>query len=329
MSRRKRHGGVAYDDDGDDIENSPIFTRRFLVSFSATLSEIEQGGINGMVWQPTHVDRVFGGNTTYLYDDDEAVSSKVSPSLENVYLRKITLLNYRSTFPVSIGVKFTDPDSNMHGIEATGDGQRFAHITLARSESNTPDVIYTETTSDETELWRKKYPRYNRNNLMNEGVMKLQNGMGFRFVNQNPPAVDVILNSKETLSEDCRNMNKIDGEFYKITNKGLQHACELLISKVLNKVSNTNLNDFSITLVPVLDTSSTWDTIVTCERFQRDVVSNCTQNYSEHRTIMNKPLGEIINEFMMMRFHWSARYEIEYAIPSSQTTDAGAKSTAH
>jgi hypothetical protein len=288
-----------------------------MVSFSGTLNEIEQGGVNGLTWQPLNVKRVFGGGSSAMLETDDIEGRLISTQLENVYLRRITLLNYRSTFPVSIGVKFADPDSNMHGIEATMDGQRFAHITLPKSSSETPDTIYQETTTEETELWRKKFPRYNRNNLMSEGIMKLQHGLGFLFVHLDHPAVDIILNSKETLSEDCKNMNKVDGEYYKITNKGLQHACELLISKVLNKVSNTNLNEFSVSLLPVLDVSSSWEQITTCERFQRDVISNCTQNYTEFKNINHRESGDTINDFMNMRFHWSARYEIEYAMPPS------------
>lgn len=288
--------------------------------------EIEQGGMNGLLWQPTHVERVFGadyaGSCGTGDEGDERVSSL---TLENVYLKRITLLGYRSTFPVNIGVKFTDPDSNVYGMEATADGQRYAHITLARSSSTTPDTIYKEISSDATMMWRRQYPAYNRNNLMHEGVMKLQNGAGFLFVNQNHPAVHLIQTSKETLSEDCKNMALIDGEYYKISQSGMQHACEILASRVLKKVSNTNLNDFSVALAPVLDVSSSWDQLVHCDRHMDDIVSNCVTSHTEYEQLRaQRDRAAVTRPFLDMRFHWAARYEIEYSIPTCSATRSAA-----
>jgi hypothetical protein len=322
MSRNTRVAAVAvYGDGGGGADGAGgqmrEYTRKFLVSFTGSISEIESGGLNGLVWQPLDARRVFHGERDTTGSEVAGVGAPSGSALDNVYLKRITLLGYRSTFPINVGVRFTDPDTNVYGMEATVDGRRFAHTTLARSSSTTPEVVYTETSSDATIMWRTQFPKYTKHNLMTEGVLRMNN-CGFIFVHESHPAIMLIQTSKETLCDDAKTLQKVDNEYYKMSHKTLAHVCEMLQTKVLYKVSNTNLNDFTVSLAPITDTCTEWDGVCHCDRFIGDVVGNCVASHTEFMSIASSPNRPTVERsFLDMTFTWSARYEIQYSLPVS------------
>ena len=72
------------------------------------------------------------------------------------------------------------------------------------------------------------------------------NGQPFVFCDKGHPVIDLLRQNVEMLNSDIDKQTLIDGQYYKITRQVLSTCCNTLRSKVLNKQSTRDLNNFSV-----------------------------------------------------------------------------------
>lgn len=162
--------------------------------------------------------------------------------LQNAVLHKVTVLEQKNDFPVSLGVTISSIPSD----EVTKTGHKYAITAMSQSYNPTPCVVFSaEEATGEGIEWRNKYPAYNSANLERQGVLEVQ-GQSFVFVSQHHPVVELLANNADILNAQIMDQPLIDGEWFKITRQVMSQCCGILRSKVLNKVSTRDLNNFAI-----------------------------------------------------------------------------------
>lgn len=182
---------------------------------------------------------VFGVNEIFETQADIGATAAV---LQSAVLHKITVLEQKNDFPVSLGVSIAciPPE------ETTKSGHKYAMTSIAKTYNPTPCVVFSaEEASGEGIEWRQKYPSFNSTNLEKQGVLEV-NGQNFLFVSKDHPVVELLSNNADLLNAKITDQSLIDGEWYKITKQVMSTCCGILRNKVLNRVSTRDLNNFAI-----------------------------------------------------------------------------------
>lgn len=232
-------------DAAEDVEpvSSIRIKRRLNVNISGTMQNFHAAGTHAAEWKPMqgkHTD-VFGLNETEGATMDAGMMTNC---LRNAIIRKVTVLETKSTFPVPLGVTINCIPSE----EVTDSGERFAMTTLANSQSSTPLVIYeTDPTCTDGIEWRNRYPNYNASNLETFGVMDVPR-YPFVFLHKDHPAVDLMRVNSSLLGGNIDDQDLIEDSWYKVTKQMMHAACNMLRTRVLSRVSTRDLSTFSLQL---------------------------------------------------------------------------------
>ena len=208
-----------------------------------SLQQFHSGGSEGASWSPVagRAGDVFGVNDFFDTHPDVGQTTNV---LQNTLLHEVQILSVQNDFPINLGVSI----SCIPGDEMTKTGNRFAMTALAHSTTTNPETVYSSESSQHEGIeWRQKYPTYNANNLDSTGVLQVV-GQPYVFVSQNHPVIDLLRTNADKLNARIDDQPLIDGEWYKVTKQVMGQCCNVLRSKVLNKVSTRDMNDFVVQL---------------------------------------------------------------------------------
>lgn len=218
-----------------------LITRRFTATIRGSLDQFSKAGSEAATWSPQtgKFGDVFGISEIFETQADIGATAAV---LQNAVLHKITILEQKNDFPVSLGVSI----SSIPSEETTKTGHKYAITSMAKTYNPTPCTVFSaEEASGEGIEFRSRYPQYNTTNLEKHGVLEVQ-GQSFLFVSQHHPVVELLANNAEMLNAKITDQPLIDGEWYKITKQVMSTCCGILRNKVLNKVSTRDLNNFAI-----------------------------------------------------------------------------------
>jgi len=217
-------------------------TRRFLVEMNGDMHSFESMGKSAATWQPVdncHTE-IFGAecdSNTPMGASDQA---RVANAIANAQIVKATILQSSSTFPVPLGLTSTILQSK----EMNCTGQKFLTTVLPNMSSSHPEVLYeADMTARQGAEWREHYRGYNKDNLDTQGVMEVK-GCPYVFVSQGHPAINLLRANSDLLGSNIAEMNKIDGEWYKVSRQVVMQCNQTLRNQVLNKEDfmSTNLN---------------------------------------------------------------------------------------
>lgn len=278
----------------ENISSQPtIIRRRIYVEISGTMSNFKVQGETAATWKPRedkHPD-VFGLTDAFENGMDYATSANV---LKNAMMRKVTMLEYKNTFPVTLGVSISclTPD------EAAENGDRFVATALPTCTNSTPQVIYeTDGSSIESVEWRKRYPQYNESNLQSEGVLEIKH-QPYVFVDKDHPAIEMMRLNKELLNANIDDHELFDSRYYKVTKQLMSTLCNTLRTKVLDKVTYRDLNSFQIQLHRL--NRKAWDKIGK---------EDLDEHFESPEQAKNK-----IQQLLVKPHKYMARLELEYEI---------------
>lgn len=280
----------------EDLQsNTPITIRRRIhVNISGTMANFKKQGELAATWKPREGKQaaVFG-----LYDafDSSLDHTTAVNALSSARVKTAKILEYSSTFPVSLGVSVSclNPD------EATETGERYVMTALPNTNNTNALVIHeADNSSSESLEWRHKYPEYNENNLETEGVINLEK-RPYMFVNKDHPVIEMLRCNKDVLSADIDEQPLVDGQYYKLATQVMKTMCNLLRTKVLSKVSTRDLNTFQVQLHRL--NGRDWDSIRK-EEFGEMVGRNDPSSVDAITELLNK------------HCNFTARVELEYEI---------------
>lgn len=215
-------------------------SRRLNVCISGTLSNFYAEGHGAATWKP------LDGRTIKIFGHGSEVTdlSSSTNALRNAYIVACRLLEYRSTFPVPLGVSMSCIPNN----ELTETGERFAFTALPLSNNTHPYTLFeADASQSEGIAWRKAFPEYTDGNLETHNILEVQ-GCPYVFVHEKHPAVHLLNANPEILGKRMEESPKIDGEWYKLSKQVLSTACQTLRSKILSRISFNDLNLFQVQL---------------------------------------------------------------------------------
>lgn len=291
-------------EDGARALAAPIRVRRRLnVSINGSLSNFGMKGPTAGQWKPVdgkHVD-VFGINT---FEGTSLDHSSIQNALRNAIIYKVRFLEQKSTFPVPLGVVM----NCVHPEEVTDTGERYVATVLPNSVNTTPLTVFeTDSSSREGIEWRNKFPNYNATNLETWGVMDVKN-CPYVFVHKTHPVISLLRVNKHLLGADIEEQVPMDEQWYKITRSVLSSCCNTLRNKVLSRVATRDLNQFTIQLHRIGESS--WDHVgdgsellasfAPHPNWTKEQVKDYEAKYME--TVLTKPCT------------YTARIELEYEI---------------
>eukprot|EP00960_Hanusia_phi_P061528 764867-Hanusia_phi.AAC.5 len=258
------------------------------------MANFQKQGEMAATWKPREGKQatVFG-----LYDafDNSLDHTTATNALAGARVKSATVLEYKSTFPVSLGVSISclNPD------EATDTGERYVMTALPLTTNTTPLTIHeSDNSSNESLEWRNKYPEYNENNLESEGVINLDK-RAYMFVHKDHPVIEMLRCNKDVLSADIDEQPLVDGQYYKLATQVMRTMCNLLRTKVLSKVSTRDLNTFQVQLHRM--NGKQWD------RIGKDEFGDVVGRNDEKSV-------EKITEALNQHCTFTARIKLEYDI---------------
>lgn len=223
-------------------ENSNyLCTRRLLCNIRGSLKQFDSSGAAAATWTPINgkVGEIFG--VQHLLDSGSDVQDTVS-ALQNAILHKVTLLETKNEFPLTLGVSINCCPND----EITRSGEKYAFTTLPESHNATKHVLFeADVTNNEGMMWRNTYPQFNSNNLETHGVLNVT-GETYVFVSKDHPVVDMLRKNANVLNADITQQPLIDGEWYKVSKQVMSGCCAQLKERVLTKIHTRNLADFQL-----------------------------------------------------------------------------------
>lgn len=220
-----------------------IVTRRLNVHIRGNLAGFQKAGQAAASWAPVNgkAGEVFGVGDVFDTTPDAGTTASV---LQNAVLHSVKVIEARNEFPLNLGVSI----SCIPPEETTKTGHKFAFTSLPRSHTQTPLTVFeADDSTGEGLEWRTSFPAYNANNLESHGVLQVT-GQNYVFVNKDHPAVQVLRTNVGKLTSSIDDHPLIDNEWYKITKQVFAHCCGALRTKILNRVSTRDMNDFNVQL---------------------------------------------------------------------------------
>jgi hypothetical protein len=294
------------DSEMDNANGQPLpirLKRRVHINITGSMNGFHSAGTQAATWKPVDgkVTEIFGVH------DSEGVCmdpGAMSNALRSAIVRKATVLENKSTFPIALGVSI----SCLPNEERTDSGEPFCATVLPETTNTSPVVIYeTDANSTESIEWRNKYPNYNSANLETWGVLDVQN-CPFVFVHQNHPIVDLLRANKDILGADIDEQAKIDEQWFKVGRQILSTCCNMIKSKVLSRVATRDLNNFSVQLHPLNDMA--WNEAGAGTEIVASMMANPQWNQQQH----NAAEVAWANAQARKLCTYMARVELEYEI---------------
>jgi hypothetical protein len=279
-----------------------LVTRRFNVNIRGSLAQFAGNGQEAATWAPINgkVGDVFGISDIFESTPDVGTTAAV---LANSVLHRVTVLETKNDFPLNLGVTMACVPSE----ETTKTGHKYALTTIASTHQPNPTVVFeAEASSNEGITWRSKFPTYNTNNLESEGVLQVS-GQPYLFVSQSHPVVELLRDNAEHLNADISEQPLIDGEWYKITKQVMSTCCGTLRTKVLNKVSTRDLNNFSVQIHRI--GNKDWNNITSNDELVSAIPNEVMSKPDNQEEIARHLAG-----LMKRQFSWTARLELQYEV---------------
>jgi hypothetical protein len=113
-------------------------------------------------------------------------------------------------------------------MEHTRTGEAYAFTTFPDSCVNVPQLIYQASEdSGKAEIWRRKFPEYNADNLHTQGVLELKN-CPYVFVHYNHPVISLISMNPEIVGTDISTCQRVDSEWYKLDPDVHAASCKII-----------------------------------------------------------------------------------------------------
>lgn len=272
--------------------------KTIFVHLSGSLSGLEMQGDQGAVWSviPGKQGQVFG-----VSGDGQTASHQ----LQGAVLRKVSLLEHRSTFPVPLGI--TIP--GLPHDEKVDTGQGYVYTVLPHSKISAPQQIYAcDSSAEEGAAWRAEYPSYNRENIDKQGVLEVAN-CPYVFVHEKHPVISLLSHNAELIGCNIHEQPKIDNEWYKVTRQVLKACCDTLRANVLNNVQVNDLNLFKIKAERL--NASQWDCVmdqaILFQDFQHDPMWSPEE--------LQAKTAQHTERFLSTPYTYMARLQLEYEIP--------------
>ena len=182
---------------------------------------------------------------------------------------------------------------------------------LPHSKISSPQSVYScDLSAQENSTWKQQYSKWNKSNLESEGTMDVPN-QPYIFVNKAHPAIAILRYNADLIGCDVDKMPLMDGQWFKITRQVMSTCCHTLRSRVLSKVHTQDMNMFSLQLHRL--NADTWDDLgdgtVAFEGFKTKA------KWSEDD--INKEKEHHLRQFVTTPYHYMARLQIEYEVPSA------------
>jgi len=294
--------GIHLDAPVSKAKEQYLVTRRFAVQIRGSLSGFAGAGQQAATWSPINgkVGDVFGISDIFESTPDVGTTAAV---LANSVLHRVTVLETKNDFPLNLGVTMACVPSE----ETTKTGHKYALITIANTHQPNATVVFeAEASSNEGMTWRNKFPTYNSANLESEGVLQVS-GQPYLFVSQSHPVVELLRDNAEHLNADISQQPLIDGEWYKITKQVMGSCCATLRTKVLNKVSTRDLNNFSVQIHRLGNRD--WDNLTANDEIV-SAIPDAILNANDNQDLINTHLQKL----MKRQYSWTARLELQYEV---------------
>jgi len=116
-------------------------------------------------------------------------------------------------------------------MEHTDTGEAYAFTTFPETTVNIPQLLY-ETSEDcsKADIWRRKFPEYNSDNLETQGVLEIKS-CPYIFVHEKHPVISLISMNPEMVGTNLETCGRVDSEWYKITPEVLASSCNAIRSR--------------------------------------------------------------------------------------------------
>ena len=220
---------------------SYCITRRFIAQIRGSIQIFESSGPVNTSWtcQNGKTNEIFGINDVFQTNPDYQTSQAM---LQNAILHKVTILEQKSTFPISLGVTI----GGINSEEVTKNGTRFATTIFPNTHTTQPlEVFCADSESTEAIQWRQNYPNYNAQNLETYGILPVNNQQ-YIFVHQDHPVIQVLRINRDLINADIDKQTRFDEQWFKVTKQVHSTCCQELRQRVLNKVSTRDLNKLNV-----------------------------------------------------------------------------------
>lgn len=281
-----------------------VVKRILSVRISGSLSNLTLAGPQAAMWKP-----LSGKEADVLkpYLGAEIDSADAVNRLRTGTVRKVTLMEHSSSFPVPIGISM----NCIQPWETTDMGENYAYTVLPKSNLSSPQCVYEfDSGEQDNATWKQLYSQYNSANLETEGVMDAPN-QPWLFVNKNHPAIGLLMHNQEMLGCQLDKQPLVEGEWYKLARYVMGTCCQTIRSKVLSKIVNQDLNMLTIQ-AHRLDADA-WDDLGDGSMALQGFVTQPHWSEEEHKTAKEHHL----HQFLMSPCHYFARIMLEYEVPSS------------
>ena len=268
-------------------------TRRLHVSIAGTLSNFGSEGALAAKWQPMEARavRIFGHHT---HMDKGDLNASLN-SLKNAYILSCRLVEYKSSFPVPVGVMMSCIPNN----EMTDSGDRYAFTTLPMSSNTYPHTLFeADASQSEGNEWRKNYPEYTNDNLEKHNIIDVQ-GMPYVFAHETHPVIDLLRINNDIIGGNLEEYTKFQGDWYRLSKTAMEQCCQTIREKVLNRISFHDLNAFQVQL----------------RRLDAPEWTHHTDAIDEHNRLYPVEHSKDTRDVMDRPCSFQARIELTYEIP--------------
>lgn len=279
-----------------------ILTRTICVNITGSLSNFALAGAQAAVWKPMESKQaqIFG----CLGKDADA--HLATNQLRTALIHEVNLLEHKSDFPVTLGVKINCLPSH----EVTDLGNEYAYTVLPNSNISTPHNIYRcDVSAENSQNWRNEYPKWNSQNLEHEGVLDVANNP-YVFVHQDHPIIALLRSNSALIGCNIDEQPMIDEQWYKVTRQVLMACCQTLRNKVLSKIASNDLNTLQVQLERV--NSDAWDEISDEHTPMRGFVASPTWTKEE----LENAKRNHVESFLATPYSYMARIQLKYEVQS-------------
>ena len=296
----------------DTKSDSNIITRRLHAVIRGSLQQFSATGQESACWgtQNGRIGDIMGLTEILDGTGDQASATAM---LQNALLHKVSVLEYKNEFPVSLGVSL----SCVPNVECTRTGTSYAFSALPTNSNSNPLTIFAnEASTNESLAWRSQYPDYNINNLDTHGVLNVQNE-NFVFVSKDHPVIDLLRANKTVLNADIDQQTLIDDQWLKVTKQVMATCCQQLKSKVLSKVGTCDLNSLQLQIARL---DGPWAEMTADNHLFQSLAShpsrftgieNATE---EEQTVLNEQFKADADNLLNTPYAFHARLEVQYEI---------------
>lgn len=283
----------------NDHSEQHIIEKVLHVHINGSINDFDKGGPDAAQWRPLNgkAAEVFGISDLF---DSHTDAGQTAAVLQNAVLHEIEVIEVQNDFPCNMAVTI----SCIPGDESTRHGQRYALTSLAGSHMMSPQKIFSSEQSNHEGIeWRSRYPMYNASNLETQGILQVV-GQPYVFVNLNHPVVDLLRTNADKLNASIDNQPLIDNEWYKVTKQVLSQCCQVLRSKILDKVSTRDMNDFTVQL----------HRPGTSEWINKDLMKEIESKLTVGDIATKDSKARILAHTLSHPRSWSARLRVKYEI---------------